>query len=94
MKSTYRNGAKSYQEAREILRARYGDKVADEYEPSRDLMTMRCLNAYGLRVKRGEQAIRVTIICERKNKDGEVLAKFPRKVNLFHVGLQCERVGE
>lgn len=92
MKSTYRGGEKSRETVRNILRSRYGDEVAENYDPETDVMTIKTINEYGMRVKRGEKAIRVTCICEKKDKDGE-LKKFPRKVNLFHVKLQCEKVG-
>ena len=92
MKCTYRGGTKSMESVRELLRSRYGDEVAESYDPETDVMTMRKLNEYNLRVKSGEKAIRIPILCEKKNKEGEVVAKFPRKINLFHVKLQCEKV--
>ena len=92
LKSTYRGGKNSRVEVEQILRKKYGDKVADNYDSETDVITMKSINEYGLRVKRGEKAIRVNCICEKKDDNGEVITTFPRKVNLFHVGLQCEKV--
>ena len=92
MKSTYKGGATSREAVREELRSRYGDEVADNYDPETDVMTMKSINEYGLRVKKGERAIRISCLCVKEGEDGEIIAKFPRKVNLFHVKLQCEKV--
>lgn len=90
-KSSYKGGVQSREDVRKILRERYGEQVADNYDPETDVMTMKSINDHGLRVKSGQKAIRITCLCEKRNEDGEVIARFPRKVNLFHVGLQCEK---
>lgn len=46
----------------------------------------------GYQVKKGEKALKSFIIIEKKDKDGTVVRKYPKRVNLFYIK-QVEQVG-
>ena len=83
--SPYRGSEKTYEMVREQLRERYGDAVADSFDPRTDAMPFAAWVAYKFRVKRGEHALRsVTYIDVTDEKTGEVVRKVRRPIMLFH----------
>lgn len=82
--SPWRGSEQTAEHVREQIRERYGDDIADEYDPARDAMPLLSWAAYGFRVRKGEKALRSISYVEVKNDKGEVEKKIRRAVNLFH----------
>ena len=68
---------------RQIL-ARWGEAEAGRYDPKANCLTIRQWNKNGFRVRKGETAIKSFIVIEKKNEKGEVVKKYPKRINLFY----------
>ncbi|HWO07261.1 MAG TPA: hypothetical protein VNM40_01600 [Candidatus Paceibacterota bacterium] len=88
--SPWRGSEKTAEDVREQVRERYGDEVADEFDPASDAMPLLSWARFGYRVKRGERSLRSITFVEVKNDKGEVEKKYKRIVHLFH-RLQVEK---
>ena len=84
MASPYRGSEKTYEMVKEQIRERWGDELADEFDPYTDAMPAVSWMAYGYRIRNGERALKSITIVEQKNEAGEVVKKIRRTVNLFH----------
>ena len=82
--SPYRGGERSYEDVKAQLRKRYGDEVAEEYDPKTDCMPFVFWARGGYRIKPGSKAFKSVTFVEVKNDKGEVEKKVRRIVNLFH----------
>lgn len=82
--SPYREGKKSYEDVKEQLRKRYGDEVAEEYDPHTDCMPFSFWAKGGYRIKPGSKAFKSVTFVEILNEKGEVERKVRRICNLFH----------
>lgn len=90
--SPYRGSEKTYEMVREQLRDRYGDEVADEFDPKTDAMPFAAWIGYKFRVRKGEKALHsVTYVDVKDEETGEVVRKVKRPVFLFH-RRQVERI--
>lgn len=68
----------------EQIRERYGDKVADEYDPLTNVRTFKNWKEVGHHVKKGEKAIRSITFVDVKDPQGNTVKKYPKTVFLFH----------
>ncbi|OGF25113.1 hypothetical protein A2227_07225 [Candidatus Falkowbacteria bacterium RIFOXYA2_FULL_47_19] len=68
---------------RKQIKERWGSDEANRYDPKINCMTIRQWNKIGYRVKSGEKAIKSFVVIEKKDKNGEVVKKFPKTINLF-----------
>lgn len=84
LSSPYRGSEKTCEMVREQVRERWGNELADEFNPHTDAMPLFSWTAYGYRVRRGEKALTSVTFVEKKNEAGEVISKIRRSVNLFH----------
>ena len=82
--SPWRGSEKTYEMVREQLRERYGDEVADEFDPSSDAAPFLTWASAGFRIKHHERALKSVTYVEVKNERGEIEKKIRRTVNLFH----------
>jgi len=82
--SPYKGSEKTYEDVKDQLRQRYGDEVADEYDPYTDCMPFVFWVKGGYRIKPGSKAFKSVTFVEVKNEKGEIERKVRRIVNLFH----------
>ena len=82
--SPYKGSEKTYGDVREQLRQRYGDEVADEYDPYTDCMPFVFWAKGGYRIKPGSRAFKSVTYVDVLNEKGEVERKVRRICNLFH----------
>ena len=82
--SPYRGSEKTYEDVKEQLRERYGDDVAEEYDPHTDCMPFSSWLAQGYAVRKGARALKSITILEVKDDNDKVVKKICRTVNLFH----------
>ena len=82
--SPWRGSEQTAEHVREQLRERYGDEVADEFNPATDAAPLLTWAAYGFRVRKNEKALKSISYVELKNDEGKVEKKIRKVVNLFH----------
>jgi len=80
----FKGSEKTYEDVREQIRKRFGDEVAEEYDPYTDCMPFSFWSKGGYRIKPGSKAFKSVTFVEVKNEKGEVERKVRRIVNLFH----------
>lgn len=89
--SPWRGSEQTAEHVREQIRERYGDEVAEEFDPATDAMPLLSWASFGYRVKKGSKALRSVTFVEVRNDKGEVEKKIKRVVHLFH-RLQVEKM--
>ncbi len=89
--SPYKGSIKTYELVREQLRERYGNEVADTFDPVTDCMPILSWARFNYRVKPKEKALKTITILEVKDAKGRVTRKIRRTINLFHKN-QVEKV--
>ena len=82
--SPYRGSEKTYEMVKEQIRERWGDELADEFDPYTDAMPIVSWTAYGYRVRKGEKALKSVTYVEVKNEKEEIVRTIRRSINLFH----------
>ena len=82
--SPYRGSEATYEMVKEQVRERWGDEIAEEFNPSADAMPLVSWGAYGYRVRKGEKAFKSITYLEVKVENGNIEKKVRRVVNLFH----------
>ena len=84
MPSPYRGSETSAATVKEESRRRFGDKIANEYNPKlcRSFREWRKILYTPIP---GSKAVKVITIVEKTNDKGEIVKKFPKIVNLFNV---------
>lgn len=91
--STWSGSEKTSDIVRKQILARWGEEEATNYNPECNCLTFNSWLKNGYKVKKGEKAIKSFIVVEKKDKQGEVVRKYPKSINLFYV-LQVEKIGE
>lgn len=81
--SNYTGSQTTYDMVREVIRQRFGDKAAEEYDPYRNCLTFQSWLARGFKVKRGEESIQSITYIPKKDEKGEIIGKVKRIVFLF-----------
>ena len=83
--SSWRGSERSASAVRDQVRERFGNEVADEFNPATDALTFTSLVAQGFVPRKHSKALKSIVITEVKDKvTGEVIRKIKRTVNLFH----------
>lgn len=80
----WRGSEKTYEMVREQIRERWGDQVAEEFDPGSDAAPLTTWASYGYRIKAGSKALKSVTYVEVKNDKGEVEKKIRRVINIFH----------
>jgi hypothetical protein len=82
--SPYKGSEATYEAVKEQLREKYGDEVAEEFDPHTDCMPYSSWLVFGYRVKKGEKALKSVTFVEVRDENDKVTKKIRRVVNLFH----------
>lgn len=70
---------------------RFGPKARKEYRAETNCRTYASWAHLGFRVKAKERALQSITYVEKKDADGKIIEKFPRKISLFFIN-QVEKV--
>lgn len=89
--SPYRGSEKTYEMVKEQIAERWGDEVAEDFDPYTDAAPFSSWIAHGFIVKKGQKALKSITMLEVKDENDKVIRKIRRSVNLFH-RLQVEKV--
>lgn len=82
--SNYQGSKKTYEMVSEQIKERFGAKEQKKYDPYTNCLTYKQWQVLGFRVKRGEISLKSITILEKKDKEGNVIGKYPRTVHLFY----------
>jgi len=82
--SPYRGSEQTCEMVKEQIRERWGNEVAEDFDPHTDAMPLVSWMSYGYRVRKGEKALKSITYVEVKDAKGDVVRKIRRVVNLFH----------
>jgi len=88
--SNFKGSEKTKALVQEQLRSRWGDELADSFDPLRHVMTYKKWLEAGRFVKKNERALRSFVIVESKDSDGSV-KKYRRPCFLFHINQTEEK---
>lgn len=69
---------------RKQILERFGAEEAGRYDPTSNCLTFKQWLNNGFKVKKGEKALQSYVVIEKKNKAGEVLEKYPKRISLFY----------
>jgi len=75
---------------RKQILARWGEDEAKNYDPKSNCLPLSRWSENGYRVKTGEKALKSFIVVNQKDKEGAVVRKYPKSINLFYF-LQVEK---
>ena len=75
---------------RKQILARWGEDEAKNYDPKSNCLPFSRWAENGYKVKTGEKALKSFIVVQQKDKQGEVVRKYPKSINLFYF-LQVEK---
>ena len=72
------------QKVEDQIRERYGSEAAAEYDPLTNCFPFRLWLKKGFAVKRGEKAFQSITFIEKKDGQGNIIGKYPKRVFLFY----------
>lgn len=81
--SGYRGSEKTAEMVRGQIEERFGSDAALEYDPALNARTFQGWLKVGYRVKQGEKALTSITLVEKKDPQGNVIKKYPKRVCLF-----------
>lgn len=84
-RSSYRGSRDTYRKTAAEVAARWGEDEVKNYCPYTTMMTWAQWRKAGYVVRKNQKAIKSTTIVERTDENGNVIAKYPRTVNLFYI---------
>lgn len=85
IKSSYRGSQENYRRVAAQIADRWGDGEVANYNPYANCLTFRQWIKAGYKINKGEKALKSTTLIEKTDDNGQVLAKYPRTVNLFYI---------
>jgi hypothetical protein len=91
LKSNYQGSETTKNMVEEQIRERWGDELASQYDPYVNCLPFRKWTEAGYKIKAGEKALKSITYVEVKDKNGEVIRKYPRTISLFFIA-QVEKV--
>lgn len=81
--SNWKGSMTTRQKVENQIRERFGEEAATEYDPLTNCFPFRLWLNRGFVVKKGEKALQSITFVEKKDAQGNVIGKYPKKVFLF-----------
>lgn len=81
--SNWKGSMATRQKVEEQIRERFGSEAATSYDPLTNCFPFRLWLKKGFCVKKGEKALQSITFVEKKDAQGNVIGKYPKKVFLF-----------
>ncbi len=82
--SNWRGSATTYELVKSQIIARWGQEAGAAYDPRTNCLTYKQWQSLGYQVKAGEKSIRSFIMIEKKDEEGNVVERRPKRINLFY----------
>jgi hypothetical protein len=92
-KTNYRGSLRTYEDVKAQIAQRFSKEVAESFDPYQDARTFREWIKLGFVVKKGEKSLSSLTLVEKKDQDGRILKKYPKRIALFH-RLQVQPLAE
>ena len=83
-RSTYRGSQENYRRVAAQILDKFGEEEVANYDPYSNCLTYCQWSKAGFKVNKGEKAIKSTTLIEKTDDNGNVVARYPRVVNLFY----------
>lgn len=87
----YSGSVNTFNMVADQIEKRFGPKARKEYDARTNCRTFASWSHLGYRVKAKERALQSITYVEKKDSDGKIIEKFPRKISLFFIS-QVEKV--
>lgn len=81
--SNWKGSMTTRQKVEDQIRERFGEEAAATYNPFLNCFPFRLWLKKGYCVKKGEKALQSITFVEKKDAQGNVVGKYPKKVFLF-----------
>ncbi|HEY4514653.1 MAG TPA: hypothetical protein VJJ22_00625 [Candidatus Paceibacterota bacterium] len=85
MPTNYSGSTATFESVGDQIEQRFGPKARAEYQPLHNCRSYRSWLDVGMVPKRGSKALKSITIVEQKDEKGNVVKKWPRKINLFFI---------
>jgi hypothetical protein len=82
--SNYHNSEKTREMVANQIKEIWGEKELKNYDPNKSALTFASWLHLGYRPKKGSKALSSVTIIEKKDAQGNVIGRYPRKINLFY----------
>ena len=82
--SNYQGSPKTKEMVEDQIRAIYGESEVKNYNPYKNALTFAGWLHLGYRPKKNSKALKSITYVEKKDAQGNVIEKYPRKINLFY----------
>jgi hypothetical protein len=82
--SGYQGSEKTKEMVKEQIKKIWGPQEAKNYNPYKNALTFASWLKLGYRPKKGSKAIKSITYVESKDAQGNIISKYPRKINLFY----------
>ena len=84
IQTNYGGSLANYQSVRRQIAERWSEEEACRYNPRTNCMSYRMWRSAGYFVLANQVALRSTVIITKRNKAGDIIARYPKKVALFY----------
>ena len=81
--TNYMGSKKNYESVKSQLLERYGKEIADEYDPFVNCRTYNDWAKNSYVVNRGARSFKAVVVVEKKDKEGNVIKRYPKTICLF-----------
>ena len=82
-KTNFMGSQRNYDSVKQQLLERYGEQIAEEYDPFSNCRTYNDWAKNSYVVNRGARSFKAVVIVEKKDKEGNVIKKYPKTICLF-----------
>lgn len=83
--TNYRGSLNTATHVGDQIEKRFGPKARKQYDARTNCRTFASWLQLGFRVKAKEKALQSITYVEKKDADGKIIEKYPRKISLFFV---------
>ena len=84
IETNYTGSITNYESVKKQIAERWSPEEAENYNPKTNCMPYKKWQENNFYVIQGESALHSTIIIEKKDRDGKVVSKYPKKIALFY----------
>lgn len=81
--TNFKGSQKNYESVKSQLLERFGSEIAAEYNPLENCRTYNDWRKNNYLVTPGSKSFKAVVVIEKKDKDGQVIKKYPKTICLF-----------
>jgi hypothetical protein len=83
-RTNYMGSKENFESVKKQIEERFGPDVASDYNPNYNCMSYNQWARNGYSVNKNQRGFTSKVIVEKKDRDGKVIAKYPRTITLFY----------